>query len=256
MLPIEAILPAFGLVLIRTSAWFLSSPVFGLGTGFSGYKVGLIVILSVVTFLTIGAPFDVAFEPAIYAVMALREILIGVFLGLFLQLILVTVRVAGEMISQEMGFMVARQVDPVSGVQSSLVTNFYENLFILTLLLLNGHHWLVRSLNHSFQRAPVGELWFGPNITATIRAMFGQMFGAGIVFAAPVMIFLVLVSLLIGILARAVPTLNVLEVGFSIRVMVSLFAMFLFAPLIEPAMSGLQVEFLSWLDRGLDALEH
>ena len=71
-----------------------------------------------------------------------------------------------------------------------------------------------------------------------------------------VMIFLVLVSLLIGILARAVPTLNVLEVGFSIRVMVSLFAMFLFAPLLEPAMSGLQVEFISWLDRGLDALEH
>ena len=131
--------------------------------------------------------------------------------------------------------MVASQVDPVSGVQSSLVTNFYENLFILTLLLLNGHHLLVRSLNLSFQRAPVGELWFGPNITATVRAMFGQMFAAGIVFAAPVMIFLVLVSLLIGILARAVPTLGGVEVGFSIRVMVSLFAMFLFAPLIEPA---------------------
>jgi hypothetical protein len=36
--------------------------------------------------------------------------------------------------------------------------------------------------------------------------------------------------------------------------MVSLLAMFLFAPLLEPAMTGLQVQFLSWLERGLGAL--
>ena len=81
------------------------------------------------------------------------------------------------------------------------------------------------------------------------------MFSAGIVFAAPVMVFLMLVSLLIGLLSRAVPQLNVLEVGFTLRVSVAMLAMFLFAPLLEPAMMRLYEGLILWLDRGLDALE-
>lgn len=254
MFSLDGILPGFGLVLARTSALILSTPVLGFGTGFSGYKIALVFSLSVVLFMVVGMPLDAGFDAIGYSAMALREVLIGVYLGFFLQLALVAVRVGGEMIGQEMGFMVARQVDPASGVQSSLVTNLYENLFILTLLLLNGHHWIIRSLEKSFERAPIGQLSLGKGMAATVQQMFGQMFGAGIVFAAPVMIFLVLVSILIGLLARAVPTLNVLEIGFSVRVLIALFAMFLFAPLLEPAMSSLQVQFLAWLDRGLDAL--
>jgi len=174
---LQAILPAFGLVLMRTSALILSSPILGFGTGFSGYKVGLIFILSAVIFFAVGAPMNVEFEPVLYGVLALREILIGVFLGFFLQLILLAVRVAGEMIGHEMGFMVARQVDPATGVQSSLVTNLYENLFLLALLMLNGHHWLIRALNMSFARAPVGELRFSSSMrwrTPAVRLTAGD----------------------------------------------------------------------------------
>ena len=246
---------AFGLVLARTSAMVLSSPILGFGTGFAGYKVGLIALLSIVFFLVSGAPLEHGVDPFLYGAMAMREALIGVFLGFMLQLVLLAVRVAGEMIGHEMGFMVARQVDPATGVQSSLITSIYENLFLLALLLLNGHHWLIRSLGDSFERAPVGRVSLGEGLTPTVQTMFAEMFEAGIVFAAPVMVFLVVVSLLIGLLSRAVPTLNVLEVGFTVRVLVALAAMFLFAPLLEPAMTGLHGELVAWLDRGLDALE-
>jgi flagellar biosynthesis protein FliR len=84
--------------------------------------------------------------------------------------------------------------------------------------------------------------------------MFGEMFRAGLVFAAPVMVLLLLVSLVIGLLARAVPGLNVVEVGFTLRVLVALGALFLFAPLLDPAMRGLHQELLRWLERGLAAI--
>ena len=249
-------LEAFGLFLTRTSALVLSAPVLGYGSGFSGYKVALIFVVAFVLYTAFGQPLpaqDVA--PIAYGVLAVREVVIGVFLGFFLHLVMLAVRVTGELIGHEMGFMVAKQVDPASGIRTPLITSVYENLFILALLTMNGHHWLLRSLRESFLRAPIGEVSLGGGVSRAIETMFSQMFGAGIVFAAPVMVFLMMVSILIGLLARAVPQLNVLEVGFTIRVGVAMSAMFLFAPLLEPAMMRLYSYLVLWIGRGLDALE-
>ena len=177
---------AFGLFLTRTSALVLSAPLLGFGTGFSGYKVAMIFLLSFVLYVASGQPIAADVDQFVYGAMMLREALIGIFLGFLLHLVLLAVRVGGEMISHEMGFMVATQVDPTSGVRSSLITSFYENLFLLALLLLNGHHWLIRSLASSFEQAPIGMLALGEGVAPTVQTMFGEMFGAGVVFAAPV----------------------------------------------------------------------
>ena len=252
MAPLSAILSGFLLVLARTAALVIAAPVLGQGTGFSGYRIGLIFFLALLLYAVSGAPVE---APAIeLGLMALREVVIGIFLGFLLQLVLLAVRVAGELVGQEMGFLVARQVDPTSGVASSLVTNLYENMFVLVLLALDGHHWLLRSLERSFAFAPLGRITLGERLAPTALAMFAEMFRAGLVFAAPVMVFLLLVSLLIGLLSRAVPGLNVLEVGFTLRVLVALGALFVFAPLLESPMRSLHQDLLRWLERGLTAL--
>ncbi len=253
MTPAAATLAGFGLVLTRTSALVLASPVLGFGTGFAGYRIGLIFFLAFLLHWVVGVPVPSG-EPLVLAALAVREVLIGIFLGFLLHLVLLAVRVAGELVGQEMGFLVARQVDPTSGVSSSLVTNLYENVFLLVLLALDGHHWLLRSLERSFELAPVGRLSLSTGLGTTAQAMFAEMFRAGVVFAAPVMVFLLLVSLLIGLLSRAVPALNVLDVGFTLRVLVALGSLFLFAPLLEPAMRALHRDFLGWLERGLAVL--
>jgi len=253
MSPLAALVAGFVLVLVRTSALVLSAPLLGQGTGFAGHRIGLIFFVSLLLFAATGSPTADA-PPIELALMALREALIGIFLGFLLQLVLLAVHVAGELISQEMGFMVARQVDPTSGTSSTLVSSLYENLFLISFLALDGHHWLLRSLQSSFTFAPVGRLALGAQMAPTAIAMFGEMFRAGIVFAAPVMVFLTIVSAIIGLLARAVPALNVLEIGFTLRVLVALVAMFLFAPLTGPALNHLHQDFLRWLERGLAAL--
>ena len=250
--PLSAILSGFLLVLARSGALVLAAPVLGQGTGFSGYRVGLIFFLSFLLFAATGAP--VAAPPIELGLMALREVMIGIFLGFLLHLVLLAVRVAGELVGQEMGFLIARQVDPTSGVASTLITNLYENLFLLVLLALDGHHWLLRSLERSFAFAPLGRITLGKSMAPTAISMFAEMFRAGLVFAAPVMVFLMLVSLVIGLLSRAVPGLNVMEVGFTLRVLVALGALFVFAPLMEPAMRILHQDLLRWLERGLNAL--
>jgi flagellar biosynthetic protein FliR len=245
-------LSAFGLYLIRTSTLVLSCPVVGLASGVSGYKVALIGGLSLLLYSLGGEPLtDVGvFE---YGVLGLREILIGFFIGFVLQLFLMIVRVAGELIGHEMGFAMARQIDPVSGIQTPLVTRMYEVFFVLGMLAVDGHLWMVRALERSYERAPVGELGSSAGMSALAQRLFGEMFEAGITFAAPVMVLMLLVSILLGFLARTVPHLNVLEVGFTVRIVVALLAMYLFAPLIAPMFSQSADKLLVWLDTAIDS---
>jgi flagellar biosynthetic protein FliR len=246
---------SFGLVLARTSTLVLSAPVLGSATRMNAFKIVLVVAISAALYPVVGQPVEPFTGGIEYALMMLREVLVGLFLAFLLHLAILAVRVAGQLIGHEMGFMVARQVDPETGIQVPLITSVYETLFLLALLSMNGHHWLLRSLGASFERAPIGSLDLGAGVATIVQSMFGEMFSAGIVFAAPVMVLLTLISILIGLLNRVVQHLNVLEIGFTMRVTIALAAMCLFAPLMEPAMEGLHGALVSWLERGVDALE-
>src|SRR5574337_1813143 len=151
-------LEAFSLYLARTSALVIASPLLGSGTGFAGWRVGLIVSIAFLLYSAGGAPLGHSPEPVEYACLVLRELLIGLFLAFVLQTVLVSLRLAGEMIGTEMGFNMASLVDPSTGVNTPVVTQIYEIFFFLCFLAVNGHHVLLKSLEHSFARAPVGVL--------------------------------------------------------------------------------------------------
>lgn len=247
-------LEAFSLYLARTSALVIASPLLGTGTGFAGYKIGLIAAVAFLLYSATGAPLDHSPAAIEYGCLVLREIVIGIFLAFALQAVLVAVRVAGELVGHEMGFNMAAQIDPMTNIHTPVITQMYEIFFFLGLLAVNGHHLLLRALGKSFERAPIGSIAIDRGFTLVAQTLFKQMFTAGITFAAPVMALLALVSILIGLLARAVPQLNIMEIGFTTRIAVGLLALLVFAPFLAPAMDGLYAHLMDGLDASLDAL--
>ncbi len=245
---------AFGLYLVRTSALVLGSPILGGGAGFAGYKIALIGGISTLMFTVSGSPLDGAVQPVQYGLFVLREVMIGISLAFVLQLVVLAVRVSSEMIGHEMGFAMASEVDPVQGFRTPLITHLYETLFFLGVLAVNGHHWLLRALAESYERAPIASIHFEENLPGFVLKLFTQLFAAGLTFAAPILVMLTLVSAMIGLLSRAVPQLNILEIGFTLRITAGLGAMLLFVPAIAPAMNGLLEMLMDGLAAGLDAL--
>lgn len=246
---------AFGLYLVRTSAMVLSAPVLGTGTSFAMHRVALIAALSFLMFTATGTPLPAAPTPLEFGAFAGREILIGLSLGFVLQLAALAVRVAGEFISQEMGFTMAHQVDPQTGVSMPLVAQLYDGLFLVGFLALDGHHWLIRALSDSFARAPVGSISGTGGLANAFESLFAQMFAAGILFAAPVLVLMFLVSLMIALLGRAVPQINLMDLGFTLRILAGLVAMFTFAPMLAPAMNRLYQGVHEGLEGVLGALQ-
>jgi len=235
----DGTLAAFGLFMTRSSALVLATPFIGAQTTFFGAKIGLIASLALLSYMAYGAPLPDAQAPLVFAVFALREVLIGLSLAFVLQGALLAIRVAGEMIGQEMSFNMASVVDPASGQNTPLITQIYESMFLLGLLALDGHHVILRALGSSFERAPVGGVGFDGELASLAVRQMTEMFAAGITFAAPVLVLLMLTSFVMGLLARTVPQMNVLEVGFTLRICIGLLAMTLFAPLLAPALGQL-----------------
>lgn len=247
-------LEAFGLYLARASALIVAAPLLGTGTGFAAWRIGLIVAVAFLLYSVSGHPLSTQPAAIEYAVLLLREVLIGLFLAFVLQAVVVAIRVAGESIGSEMGFNMAAQIDPTTNVQTPVITQFHEILFFLGLLAVDGHHLLLRALERSFQRAPVGEIAFPGDAAWMALALFQQMFVAGLTIAAPVLVLLVLTSILIGLLTRMVPQINVMDVGFTARIAVGLVALLVFAPFLAPAFERLYSTLMNGLDRAVDVI--
>ena len=249
-----ATIAAFGLYLARTGALFIAAPVLGAGAAFSGYRIALVFSISFLLFGATGADLSQDLNPMVFGIMALREIMIGLSLAFVLTLIELIARMAGDLIGNQMGLGMANQTDPVTGVQTALVSRIYNTIFLIGFLAIDGHHVLLRALADSFTRAPIGRVNIELPMIDLIVQFFGETFKAGITFAAPVMIFLMLLSVLIGVLARVVPQINVLEMGFTMRVGLAMVAMFVFAPIISPALMRIYDMQAEWLALMLDGM--
>ncbi len=249
------LIEGFGLVLTRTSAMLLATPVLGTGAPFVGYKVALVSSVSIVLYLAQGVPLVETAGWVEYGVLVLRELVLGLGLAFLLHIVTMAVRIGSEMVGNEMAFTMANAVDPASGESLPLLSRMNETLFFLALLAMDGHHWILRALAESYERAPVGGMAFGEELIPTITAFFSQLFSAGVAFVAPVLVLLMMVSVLIGLIARAVPQVNVLEMGFSLRVAGGLTALALLSPTLSTAMGALLQHFMNGLEAGLDAIE-
>lgn len=250
-----ATIAAFVLYLLRTGALLLSAPIFSTGSSFTGYRVALVATISFVMFQATGGPLPVDVAPMMFMIMALREVAIGLAMAFVLTLLQLAVRMSGDMIGQGMGLAMSNQSDPVTGIQTPLVARIYEILFVLGFLAMNGHHVLLRALGDSFGRAPVGDIGIGGSLVDLIEKFFGAAIEAGVTFAAPVMVLLLLLSVLIGVLARVVPQVNVLELSFTLRVGLALVAMFVFAPILAPALMRLYDLQSVWLDQLIGSVQ-
>ncbi len=247
-------LEAFGLYLIRVSALVLFSPLVGERVGFAGYKIALVFGLAIVLYLSGGAPTLVAPTAVTYGALAVRELLIGSFMALLGRLAMSSAYLAGHILGFEMGLQMANQVDPTSGESKPILASFYEQAFLMALLSIDGHHWIVRSLATTFELAPVTVLGGGGSLGAVVVDVLSQTFLAGVAFIAPLSVLMTLVSVAVGLLARTVPQINVLEMSFSMRVGAALVGMTVLAPLFAPAMGRLLETFDDALQTGLNAL--
>ncbi|PLR87455.1 flagellar biosynthetic protein FliR [Bacillus sp. V33-4] len=215
--------PAFLLIFVRVTSFFLLMPLFSYRTIPTSHKIGLGFFLAWIMFYTVEAPtFEI--NGAFY-LLIIKEALVGLVLGFIAYLILSAVQIAGGLIDFQMGFAIANVIDPQTGAQSPLMGQYLYTISLLLLLAVNGHHLLLDGIFYSYQFIPIDQAWipFGDeNIAEFVTRSFNSMFVIAFQMSIPVVACLFLVDVALGIVARTVPQLNVFVVGLPLKIGVGL----------------------------------
>src|SRR5258708_34514508 len=156
---------------------------------------------------------------------AVQEVLIGVAIGLVVQLTFEALTFAGQTISLTMGLGFATLVDPQRGANTTVLGQMFMIIGILTYLAINGPQVLLGALAESFQTLPIGVAHIGKDFLVSVVMWGARGFESGLMIALPAVIALVIVNLALGVVPRAAPQLNLFGVGFTITLMCGFFVL-------------------------------
>ncbi len=187
-----------------------------------GVRVMLAVALAVVIAPVAaagGAPPD---GPLRFMALCLTEFAVGLAMGFVAAAVLEALRFGGEVLDLQIGLRAGQLYDPSTGTQSGILSTAYAMVALVLFVTLDGHHWLLRGLASSFTIVPVGAASAGPGLAELVGDLGTSVLVMGLRIAAPVMAVLLLADLACGLVARAVPQINVFLVGIPAKIAIGL----------------------------------
>ncbi|MBG9445465.1 MULTISPECIES: flagellar biosynthetic protein FliR [Bacillales] len=243
--------PAFLLIFVRVTSFFLMMPLFSYRSIPASHKIGLGFFLAWIMFLGMDVP---ALEiDGTFFLLIIKEALVGLMVGFIAYLILSAIQIAGGFIDFQMGFAIANVIDPQTGAQSPLMGQYLYTIALFFLLTVNGHHLMLDGVFYSYNFIPLDQAWisFGDENMAeyVIKAM-NTMFVIAFQMSIPVVGSLFLVDVALGIVARTVPQLNVFVVGLPLKIGVSFIVLIVVMSVLIYAFS-LAIETMLQTMRGL-----
>jgi flagellar biosynthetic protein FliR len=217
------LLPAFALVLLRVSGIMLAAPLYSSSAIPARIKIGLVVLVSLIVFPMVRPTMGSL--PATLlgtAVAAACELVIGLVIGLSVNLLFTGVELAAQVVAQQMGLGLARVFNPTIEDETGVLEQFYLLLGLVLLLTFNGHQLVLSGVLDSFRALPPMTVTVQPEMMNVLRGLLAGSYVLALKIAAPAMVVFFLVSMMMGFLGRTVPQINILVVGFPLRVGVGL----------------------------------
>lgn len=150
--------------------------------------------------------------------MIVKEILIGVAIGFLGRILFAGVQLGGQIIGFQMGFGVVNVIDPQSNAQISIIAQFQNIVMILIFLGIGGHRLIIEAVYNSFLIVPLGSFTFPYESYHYLVKIFSDVFVISLKIVAPVFVTLMITHVVMGIIARLVPQMNILIVGFPIQI--------------------------------------
>jgi flagellar biosynthetic protein FliR len=218
--------PFFALLAVRLGGLLLSAPIFGSPPVPMALRCALALLLAFMFAPLAGAPPDGAWTSGAFILAAGGELAVGLLIGFTASLLFSAVRLAGHLVDQDMGLSLAAVLDPASDEPAAVVSQFQTLLALIVYLVINGHHILLTSVAESLRVLPVGGGFATAGATpGLVGEMAARLFVVGLALAIPALATLFLVTVAMAFLARTVPEMNLITLGYPMRHLVGLAAL-------------------------------
>lgn len=237
------------LLAARLGGMLLAAPMYSARTIPVRVRAVLLIVLTLALLPSVD-PVAVPPTPLGFAV----ETGIGLTIGLAASFYIAGASAAGSLLAIQMGLSGSATLNPLSGESAPIVSQFARLLALTIVLSLGGHLLIIEAVSESLSLAPLGGPVAIEQGFLGLVDVAGRVFAIALRFAAPVVAVLLIGNVVLGILGRAVPQMNLLMVAFPVQIAVGLLAIAAVIPIIGTLMGAWAFDFEYDLSRVLDLL--
>jgi flagellar biosynthetic protein FliR len=230
---------AVALIALRVAGALALTPLFATAGVPANFRVLFVVAISVTLMAGLAIKPTVAILTLGQLVnAAVTEIVVGMSLAFGVFTAFATFQLAGRIMDLQLGFGVATLIDPTTRAASPLLGTFLNLLALTIFFTIDGHHLLISGIAFSLEQIPPGTSLSQLDPSA-MAAQFGAMFVYAAALAAPVMVVMLLIDIVMAVIARTMPQVNVFIVGLPLKIMVGLTVLAISLRYMTPVMKNI-----------------
>lgn len=218
----------FLLVLVRITCFVHTAPFFTTQGVPARLKVAFSLFLSYLVY-SIMVPMDNLFytDTTVYTIAVMKEVLVGLLLGLGANMCSSIINFASRIIDMEMGLAMVSLMDPTTKENATITGVFYQYMIMLMMMISGMYQYFVRAIVDSFILIPVnGAIINFDRLLESLVAFLGNYIVVGFRICLPIFCVITLLNAILGVLAKVSPQMNMFAVGIQIKVLVGMGIMF------------------------------
>lgn len=220
----------FLLVMARMTGMLIFNPIFSRNNVPRMVNTGLAFVLAIL--LTGSMEFPQLPDVTLYTFfyMLLKELAVGMFSGLIMQMFMSALIVGGEIIDMQMSISMAKIFDPASNMSISLSAQFLNIMFVVGFFQSNAHLTLIQMTAKTFDIIPLGDISFNTANFLAVPELLSLVFLLSIKLCMPIMAIEIIVTFAVGMVMRVIPQINIFVISIQLHLMVGLLVMVTLVP--------------------------
>ncbi len=218
----------FLLVFVRIASFTAVAPFFSDRAVPTMVKAGFSALLAIMV-TSVLQPVEMAYGSVIgYAVVVLKEVVVGLILGFVTNMCAYIITFSGNLMDMDIGLSMVAEFDPSMNTQLTVSGQLYYYFIMMLLLVSDLHRYIIKALCDSFDTVPLAGADFQWDHLLNMFVKFmADFFEIGFRIILPVFACMLLTNVVLGVMAKVAPQMNMFSVGVQIKILVGFAAMFL-----------------------------
>ena len=217
----------------RVLGLFSSAPVLSQKAIPQRVKISLALLVVIAAQPSLPPPPEVSLDSPQALMLVVQQILVGVTMGFAARVVFAGIEFAGELAGLQMGLNFASFYDPMSGGNTTAVSQLYGTAASWLFVVMDGHLMLTAAVVRSFEAFPMSDKPMAFLSVVQPQQWGTELFKLGLWVALPIVAMLLLTNVVMGLVARVAPQMNIFSVGFPVTMGVGMTGLWLTLPMMQ-----------------------
>ncbi len=219
------------LFIVRMGGFVFAAPFYSNTALPQQYRIALSVFLGYLTYYATLPHQALAYSTVLeFSILVIRELIVGLLIGWAANICISIVFFAGRIVDMDIGFSMVNAIDPTTR-ENATITGFYYNYAVMLILIISGmHRYVIEAIVETYSLIPVGGVVFHlEKMYDTLLFYLAEYVSIGFRICMPIFTVILIVNVVLGILAKVAPQMNMFAVGMQVKITMGLGIMVLTA---------------------------